>query len=188
MTLDDATGQQRVTIHAQKDLSTTVQNNETHAVKSGSRTMTVETGTNTETVKGNSTLTVQAGARAVDVTGGDYSATSSQAVLLHGKGAGVGIIGNIEGVSMLGDGQGVSITGNDAGVTVQGNGSGVSLFGKPNFYAEGSAEVTVQGPVVNIGDREVRITGTKIVLSAGGGSITIDATGVTVVGTIVKIN
>jgi len=42
--------------------------------------------------------------------------------------------------------------------------------------------------IVNIGDQEVRVTGTKIVLQAGGGSITIDATGVTVVGTIVKIN
>ena len=188
MTLDDTTGQQKVTIHAQKDMNTTVQNNETHAVKSGNRTMAVESGTNSETIKGNSTLTVQAGARAVDVTGGDYSATSSQAVQLRGKGAGVGIIGNVGGVSMLGDGQGVSITGNDAGVTVQGNGNGVSLFGKPTFYAEGSAEVTIQSPVVNIGDQEVLITGTKIVLSAGGGSITIDATGVTVMGTIVKIN
>ena len=43
-------------------------------------------------------------------------------------------------------------------------------------------------PIVNIGDKEVFITGTKIVLQAGGGSITIDAAGVTVVGTIVKIN
>jgi len=188
MTLDDATGQQKITVHAQKDLSTTVQNDESHTVKSGNRTMAVETGTNTETIKGNSSLTVQAGARTVDVTGGDYSATSTQAVLLHGKGNGVGIIGNVEGVSMLGDGQGVSITGNDAGVTVEGNGQGVSLFGKPSFYAEGGADATIQSPIVNIGDKEVNITGTKIVLTAGGGSITIDATGVTVMGTIVKIN
>ena len=69
-----------------------------------------------------------------------------------------------------------------------GNGNGVSLFGKPSFYAEGGAEATIQSPIVNIGDQEVRITGTKIVLTAGGGSITIDASGVTVVGTIVKIN
>ena len=54
--------------------------------------------------------------------------------------------------------------------------------------AEGAAEATILSPVVNIGDQEVHITGTKIVLSAGGGSITIDATGVTVKGTIVKIN
>ena len=188
MTLDDATGQQKITVHAQKDLSTTVQNDETHAVKSGNRTMTVESGTNTETVKGNSSLTVQAGARAVNVTGGDYSATSSNAVLLHGKGAGVGVIGNVGGVSMLGDGEGVSITGNDAGVTITGNGAGLNLFGRTTLYAEGSAEATIMSPIVNIGDQEVRVTGTKIVLQAGGGSITIDATGVTVVGTIVKIN
>jgi len=150
--------------------------------------MAVESGTNTETVKGNSSLTIQAGSRTVDVTGGDYSATSSQAVLLQGKGAGVGIIGHVEGVSMLGNGQGVSITGNDAGVNVVGNGNGVRLFGRSTFYAEGSAEATIQSPVVNIGDQEVRIFGTKIVLQAGGGSITIDATGVTVAGTIVKIN
>ncbi|MEP7245313.1 MAG: type VI secretion system tip protein VgrG [Gammaproteobacteria bacterium] len=188
MTLDDATGQQKITIHAQHDMNTTVQNNETHAVKTGNRSFAVETGTNSETVKGNSTLTVQAGARAVDVTGGDYSATSSQAIQLRGKGAGVGIVGNVGGVSMTGDGTGVTITGNDAGVTVVGNGNGVSLFGKNTFYAEGSAEATIQSPVVNIGDKEVFVSGTKIVLCAGGGSITIDATGVTVVGTLVKIN
>jgi hypothetical protein len=39
----------------------------------------VESGTNSETIKGNNTLTVLDGARTVDVTGGDYSATSSEA-------------------------------------------------------------------------------------------------------------
>lgn len=197
ITLDDATGQQKITIHAQKDLNTTVENNETLLVKSGNRTVTVESGTNSETIKGNSTLTVQAGARTVDVTGGDYSATSSQAVKLLGKNAGVSITGNVDGVTMFGDGKGVSITGNDQGVTITGNtqgvtitgtSEGVSLFGAPSFYAEGTAEATIQSPVVNIGDKQVTISGTKIVLSTSGGSITIDATGVTIVGTLVKIN
>jgi type VI secretion system secreted protein VgrG len=206
MTLDDATGQQKITIHAQKDLSATIQHDETHTVKTGNRTLTVETGTNTETIKGNTSLTVQAGARTVDVTGGDYSATSSKAVRLHGKGAGVDITGNVSGVTMLGDGQGVSITGNDQGVTItgnsqgvtitgnsqgvtiSGNGTGVSLFGTTSFYAEGTAEASIQSPVVNIGNKEVNVSGTKIVLAAPGGSITIDATGVTIVGTLIKIN
>jgi type VI secretion system secreted protein VgrG len=197
LSLDDTAGGQKITIHAQHDLTTTVQNNETHAVKSGNRAMTIESGTNSETVKGDSTLTIQAGARTVNVTGGDYSATSSKAVQLTGNGAGVGILGNVAGVSMTGNGQGVmvtgngqgvTITGNDNGVLINGNGNGVSLIGKSFLYAHGSVDATIQSPVVNIGDKEVNVSGTKIVLSAGGGSITIDATGVTIVGTIVKIN
>jgi type VI secretion system secreted protein VgrG len=188
LSMDDTTGKEKINIHAQYDLTTTVQNNETHSVQSGNRTMSIVTGTNTETVKGNSSHTVQAGSRTVDVTGGDYAASSSQAVRLHGKGAGVGITGNVGGVTMTGDGQGVVITGNDAGVTMTGNGNGATLIGKPFFFAHGSTDATIQSPIVNIGDKEVNVSGTKIVIAAGGGSITIDATGVTIQGTIVKIN
>lgn len=206
LSMDDTAGSQKFTLHAQHDLNATVQNNETHTVKSGNRAMTIESGTNTETVKGSSTLTVQAGARSVNVTGGDYSATSSQAIQLLGNGAGVGITGNVAGVSMTGNGQGITMTGNGQGVmmtgngqgvTINGNGNGVMINGKGNglsllgesfLYAFGSVDATIQSPIINIGNKEVNVSGTKIVLSTPGGSITIDATGVTIMGTIVKIN
>jgi type VI secretion system secreted protein VgrG len=212
---NDTKGKEQITIHGQYDMNTTVQNNKTVTVKSGNRTLTVESGTNTETIKGTASLTVQAGARMVDVTGGDYSAASSDGVFLHGKskgvgikgdaqgvsiegnGKGVGIVGNGEGVSIvgnakgvgiIGNGEGVGIVGNTKGVGIEGNGEGVGIKGNPVFSAEGTSEAQIKSPKVTIGDGEIAIVGSKIILGAGGGSILIDGGGVTIQGTKVNIN
>jgi type VI secretion system secreted protein VgrG len=212
---DDTAGKEKVNIHAQHDMTTTVQNNQTITVVSGNRTMTIQSGTLTDTVKGDASLTVQAGSRTVDVTGGDYSATASDAILLHGKGAGVeilgdakgvgitgnaegvviigngkgvGIEGNGEGVGIRGNGQGVGIEGNGEGVQITGNGAGVAIKGTPDFFAEGASSAAIKSPVVDIGDKEVNIVGTKITIAAGASSIVLDAGGVTIMGPLVKIN
>jgi type VI secretion system secreted protein VgrG len=197
MTMDDTKGKEKITIHGQYDMNTTVENNRTATINSGNDSVSVKAGTRSVTVKGDTSLTVQAGNRSVNVTGGnysadvnggDFSATASAAVILHGKGAGVGITGDAEGVGITGNGKGVGITGNGEGVAITGNGQGVGIKGDPDFFAEGTSEATIKGPIVNIGDAEINIQGTKIVISAGGGSITIDAAGVTIKGALVKIN
>ena len=215
MTLDDTAGKEQVTIHAQHDMSTTVENDQTITVVGGNRAMTIQAGTLTETVKGDASLTVQAGSRTVSVTGGDYSVTASDAVNLHGKskgveitgdakgvgitgngegvaivgnGQGVGITGNGEGVGITGNGQGVNIEGNAEGVQIVGNGKGVGIKGEPDFFAEGTASAGIKAPVVDIGDKEINIIGTKITIAAGASSIVLDAGGVTIQGPLVKIN
>ena len=68
-------------------MNTTVEHDQTTTINSGNRTLTVQTGTNTELIKGNSSHTVQADYRKVEVTGGDYTATSTDAaVKLLGNG------------------------------------------------------------------------------------------------------
>ncbi|MBW2661653.1 MAG: type VI secretion system tip protein VgrG, partial [Deltaproteobacteria bacterium] len=206
MSMNDTKGEEGMTVHAQKDMNTTVKNDQSVSVVSGNRTVTVKAGTLTETSKGVASLTVQAGARTVKVTGGDYSATASDAIVLHGKGKGVeitgdaegvgitgngkgvGITGNGKGVGITGNGEGVGITGNGKGVGITGNGEGVGIKGSPDFFAEGTSEATLKGPVVNIGNAEVNISGTKITISAGSNSIVIDAAGITIQGALVKIN
>ena len=187
MSMNDTKGEEKMTIHAQYDMDTTVEHDQTITVKSGNRKLNVDTGTNTETIKGTSGLTVQAGSRTVSVTGGDYSATSTDAaIVLYGKGKGVeitgdaegvGITGNSKGVTITGNGEGVGITGNSKGVTITGNaqgvtitgkGKGVTLNGDPTFHGEGKSKATIKSPTVNIGDGEINITGKKIVLSVGG--------------------
>jgi type VI secretion system secreted protein VgrG len=161
ITLDDTKGKEGLTIHAQYDMNTTVEHDQTITIKSGNRTLGVNTGTNTETIKGNASLTIQAGSRTVSVTGGNYSATASDAIVLHGKGKGVGITGN---------------------------GKGVSVMGTPDVFVEGKSNVTLKSPVIDIGDKEINIGGTKVVISVGGNSITLDPAGVTIKGALVKIN
>jgi type VI secretion system secreted protein VgrG len=161
ITMDDTKGKEGLTIHAQYDMNTTVEHDQTITIKSGNRTLGVNTGTNTETIKGNASLTIQAGSRTVSVTGGNYSATASDAIVLHGKGKGVGITGN---------------------------GKGVSVMGTPDVFVEGKSNVTLKSPVIDIGDKEINIGGTKVVISVGGNSITLDPAGVTIKGALVKIN
>jgi type VI secretion system secreted protein VgrG len=176
--VNDTKGKELMQIHAQKDLDATIENNETR---------TVVGGTQTVTVKGNATPTVQAGKRAVEVSGGDYSATSTDAIKLHGIGKGVSILGESEGVGIVGTSKGVSVTGTGKGVTINGDGGpGVGIVGKPNFDAHGVSSASLTGPEVFIGDKSVKIHGTKIELATAGGSITIDAAGVTIAGNMIK--
>src|SRR5262249_13339600 len=66
MSMDDTKGKEKITVHGQYDMNTTIEHDETHTVVSGKREMTVKAGTNTEVIKGNASLTIQAGTRSVD--------------------------------------------------------------------------------------------------------------------------
>jgi type VI secretion system secreted protein VgrG len=151
---DDTAGKEKVTIHAQYDMNTTVEHDQTTTVKSGNRSTTVESGTLTETIKGDASLTVQAGSRTVSVTGGsytatvsggDFSATASAAVKLNGQGAGVEVLGN--------------------------GGPGVKASGTPNFEAIGASKASVSSPVVDIGHGTITIHGTGKVTINGDGNV-----------------
>lgn len=168
--LDDTKGKENMTIHAQKDSNTTIENDRNTTIVGGNDTLTVQAGTRTVTVKGDTSLTVQAGARTVSVTGGNYSATSTDAaVKLHGVGAGVNITGDSSGVTITGDG-----------------GPGAKVQGKPNFEAIGASKAIISSPDIDIGNGTIKIHGSKIELVAGGGSIVIDGTGVSISGPTVK--
>ncbi len=162
---DDTKGKEGLTTHAQYNMDTTVENDQTVTVASGNRTVSVQSGTQAETIKGDASVTVQAGARTVSVTGGDFSATSTDAAVnLHGVGAGV------------------SITGDSAGVTITGTGGpGVKITGTPDFLASGSASAKITSPDVDIGNGTIKIHGSsisieaqaEIKLSVGGSTITL---------------
>lgn len=211
----DTKDKEMVFLHAQKDMTVIVENDQNVTVNNGNRAMTIKSGTLSDTVKGDSSLTIQAGSRTVSVTGGDYSATASAAVVLHGKGAGVAITGDAKGVGITGNGEGVAITGNGKGVGIEGNGEGVGIKGNgkgvgiegngegvgivgngagvgikgdPDFFAEGTSTAGIKAPVVDIGDSEINIVGTKITIAAGASTIVLDAGGVSISGPLVKIN
>jgi len=185
---EDKKGQEQVYIHAQKDQSnviendlsisvghdmstrvgndqtTTVRKNRTVTVEDENDTLTVTKGTQSVTVKGNASLTIQAGNRTVSVTGGNYSVSATGAVTLHGQGKGVGITGDAEGV------------------TVKGTGKGVTITGDPKLIATGTSNAIISSPDIDIGDGVIKIHGSKIELSAGGGKIVIDGSGVSISG------
>ncbi len=165
MTLDDTAGKEKVNIHAQHDMETTVEHDKKVTVKAGNRTLNVDTGTNTETIKGTSSLTVQAGSRTVDVSGGSYTAdvhggdirgTASAAVKLQGQGAGVEIVGN--------------------------GGPGVGINGTPNFSAVGATKAAIDSPTVDIGHGTISIHGTGKVTINGDGNVEITGPQISITG------
>lgn len=59
LTFEDKMGSELITLHAEKDMETTIENNDTQTVQKN-RTITVD-GTHTETVTGDTTITVDQG-------------------------------------------------------------------------------------------------------------------------------
>ncbi|TDG04602.1 type VI secretion system tip protein VgrG [Paraburkholderia guartelaensis] len=181
--------------------SVTVKGNSTHTVTDGNHSFTVANGTHTVQVEQTSTHMVAAGSRIVDVAVGDYSVTAANAVLVYGKKLGVGITGD-GGVGITGSKLGVDVNGNDGGVgitgdgkgrgvAVTGTGKGVVITGTPFTEVYGTTNVDISAPTVNVGDQDVKqvnINAKKIVISTQGASIELDASGITIQGTIAHIN
>jgi type VI secretion system secreted protein VgrG len=59
--MDDTAGKEKITIHAQYDMNTTIEHDETHTVNDGDRTISVKTGKHTETIKGDTTIKITDG-------------------------------------------------------------------------------------------------------------------------------
>jgi type VI secretion system secreted protein VgrG len=189
MTMDDTAGQEKITIHAQHDLNTTIENDETHTIVSGKRSMTVQTGTNTEVIKGNASLTIQAGTRSVDVTGGDYTAVATGKVSLHGKSAGVIVTGtpnvDITGTSKL------TITSPDIDVgnaLIKIHGTKIELVTAGGSITLDGAGVSIRGAKILSGaDGNNEITGAKVALSGGSGSVELSGPGAAMSGSKVSV-
>jgi type VI secretion system secreted protein VgrG len=201
ISMNDTAGNEAVTIHAQHDMTTTVEHDQSVTVNEGNRAMTVKAGTLTDVVKGTASLTVQAGSRTVSVTGGDYSGTASGAVVLHGKGAGVQVTGDASGVTVKGTGgTGIGINGTP---NVEVTAAALAATEAPAVTIKGGASCAVESPlvtinakstgifsspIIDIGDGVITIHGQSIVLMAGGSAIEIGAAGVTINGSSVNVS
>lgn len=75
MTMDDTKGKEKVTIHAQYDMDTTVKHNDTQTIETGDRTINIQTGKHTETIKGDTAITIQTGNHSLSVQTGTHTET-----------------------------------------------------------------------------------------------------------------
>ena len=80
MSMNDTKGKEKVTIHAQYDMDTTVLHDDTQTVTNGNRTIAVKTGKHTETIKGDTAITVQSGAYSLDVQSNTFTHHVAKAV------------------------------------------------------------------------------------------------------------
>lgn len=192
ISIDDRKGSEQVTIHAQKDMSTRVENDRTTSVGhdetivvSNDRTLRVA-GTRSETVVGNTVLTVTEGDRTQTVATGrsDEYVKGDRGVRVDGASA-----------HTVQDDATVNVTAGD--FVLETESGKVSVDGTSGVQLSSPADVTVSGRnVKTAADLEVSVDGTaikltgttEITLGVGANFVKIDASGVTISGTLVKIN
>ena len=174
--LDDTKDKENMTIHAQKDSNTTVENDRNTTIVGGSDTIAVEAGTRSVTVKGDTSLTVQAGDRIVDVTGNYKLDTTSEIsmqaptkITLTCGGSSITMVPDKITISA---GGGAEITLDANGLMESSGGDKVLLDGKATMSSPG--ESIVEAPVST--------------LSGGGSTVKNDASGVTVNGAKISLN
>ena len=70
---NDTKNKEAVTIHAQYDMTTTVQHDDTQHIVTGNRKIDIDTGTHTETIKGDTSITITTGAYSLDVANNTHT-------------------------------------------------------------------------------------------------------------------
>ena len=208
ISMNDTKGQEAVTVHAQKDMTTTVENDCTTTVVGGNNVLAVQAGTRSVTVQGDTSLTVQAGDRTVHVTG-NYKLDTTNEVSIQAPTkisltCGGSSITLEPGSITISAGGGSSLV-LDANAFMHSSGnSEVRLDGNANVKSSGGSQVLLDSNALmnsNAGD-QVLLDGNATISSpgeatveaptctlAGGGSTTkADASGVAVTGPKVSLN
>ena len=75
ISMNDTKGKEKMTVHAQYDMDTTVEHNDTQTVVTGDRTINIKAGKHTETIKGDTAITVQTGNHSLAVQTGTHTET-----------------------------------------------------------------------------------------------------------------
>lgn len=187
ISMDDTKGKEKVTIHAQYDMSTEVQHDQTNTVHNN-RTTTIDVD-DTETVTGKQTITV----------------TGDQTITLEAKQT-IEVTG--DKTETLKAKQTTDITGDDT-LTVKGKQT-IGVTGEIAITSDTKITLTVGGSTIEIGPAEIKISSTTIKLGAptieitadtqlkakgamaelkADGMLTLEAGGITTIkGSILKLN
>ena len=189
MSMDDTAGKEKITIHAQYDMGTTVGHDLTNKVLNDEKTDV--TGNRTETVQKKETITI--------VGGREEVVSAGEKITISG--------GRTESVT---GGETITITGAQ-NITVNGSrteevtsGEQVTIKGDTTHKVTGDLTIHATGELGQLGDNNVTINGpditvqakkdcniiggSKLTLAGPGGTIVIDAAGVTIQGLVVNIN
>lgn len=190
ISLQDKKGSELINIHAQKDMVTKVLNDQTTTV-GNDQTTTVE--------KGNQSVTVQEGNRSVHVSEGEIEESAKKQITGTSTTENVTFTAETFFCSQVASGK----------ANVQGNKDGnVQVWGEQNAFIwskqraaidsdDGPVEITAGTKVevtaddeikLSVGGASITITSTQIEITAAGSSVTLSSGGVSVEGSLVKLN
>jgi type VI secretion system secreted protein VgrG len=192
MEMNDTAGAEKISIHAQYDMDTVVEHDDTQTVKTGNRKIDVLAGTHTETIKGNTSIVITTGTYSHDVQTGT--------ALIHVKGL---VTENFDDSQATTVAHNVTIDGGDQIRLVSGD-SSITLTkdGKITIHCKkleviGDTEIKASAPKVEItggdeakfgvGNQQMTCDKTKV--SVSGAAINATAVGThEITGALVKIN
>ena len=190
--LNDTKGEEDLTIHAQKDANTTVENDRNATIVGGNDSITVQAGTRSVTVKGNTSLTVEEGDRIVDVTGSytlDTTAEiSMQAPTKISLTCGGSTITMEPDKITLTAGGGASLTLDTDALMVSSDGSQQLLDSNVTVQSSGGSEVLLDGSATVTGIAEATVGAPTVTLAGAAGNVKADAAGVTASGPKISLN
>ena len=158
--LDDTKGQEAVTVHAQKDMNSTIENDRTTTLVGGHDTLSVQAGTQTVTIKGDTSLTVEAGNRTVDVTG-SYQLDTTDEV-------------NIQAPTRI------TLTCGGSSVTIEPD--------KITLSAGGGSSLTLDGNALMSSPGEATVEAPTSTVTGSGSAAKVDAAGVALTGPKISLN
>jgi type VI secretion system secreted protein VgrG len=192
MSMDDTAGKEKIVIHAQYDMSTTVEHDDSQHIVSGNRTINIDAGTHTEKIKGATTITIVTGPYKLDVQTGTHTH--------HVK---ANVIENYDADQTTTVAHNVKIDGGDKITLISGESSMVmEKNGKitikcKNLMVTGDVDIKASAPKVEItGGDEAKVgvgnqqmTCDKTKVNVSGAAINSSAVGMhEITGALVKIN
>jgi len=156
MAMDDTKGNEKITIHAQYDMNTTVEHDQTNKVVSGNRSVTVETGTFTETIQSDTSITVKEGTYSHDV--------AANTAKYHVNGA---LTENYDATQSTTVGKDITITSNESKIHITAATEIQLQVGASTLLMKSDGTIELSGVNLAInGSVSVNIAGTSITSAA----------------------
>jgi len=192
LTMDDTKGRERISIHAQYDMSTVVEHDDTLRVVAGNRTVSVEAGTHTETIKGDTSIAITTGSYTHDVR------TGTATIRVKGAVAETFDADQTTAVKhkvLIDAGDEITLRSGDSTITLASNGT--ITIGCKHLAIVADADIKASAPTVEItaGDEakfgvgNQQMTCDKAKVSVSGAGINASAVGThEITGALVKIN
>jgi type VI secretion system secreted protein VgrG len=157
MSMDDTKGKEKITIHAQYDMATTIEHDEAHTVKTGNRTINVDTGKHTEKIKGDTSITIVTGNYSRTVSTGTSTITVKGVVTEDFKAS--------QGTTVAGA---ITITSTGGAITIDGANSITLKTGASKLFMDKAGEITLSGKNIKvIGTADVNLSAPKVGAAGG---------------------
>ncbi|CAN5907505.1 type VI secretion system spike protein VgrG1b [soil metagenome] len=200
MSMDDTAGKEKVTIHAQYDMATTVEHDDSQIIHND-RTIKVD-GTHTETVTKDTKITIETGTYNHDVAGNTATYHVSGDLTENFDAKHTQTVGADQSITLkakrttditsddaltVGGKRDETVTGNRT-TDITGN-EALTVTGKLSSDATGAASYTSVAKItLTVGGSTIEMVPASITLSMGASSIKIDAMGVTITAPKISLN